>query len=168
MPRPWRRNWPTRLVGGEDAVLVIDDTALPKKGRPSVGVAPQYAGALGKRANCQSLVSLTLARDHVPVAVGLCLFLPQIWTNDADRLAAAGVPESFRIAHTKAQIALDEIDRPVADGVRFGTVLADAGYGRSAPLRRTLSARGFIWAGGIARHHSAYPAGGSSAGLGVM
>ena len=32
-----------RLVGGKDAVLVIDDTAMPKKGDRSVGVAPQYA-----------------------------------------------------------------------------------------------------------------------------
>ena len=68
-----------RLVGGADAFLIIDDTALPKKGRHSVGVAPQYAGVLGKRANCQALVSLTLARDDVPVAVGLRLFLPQAW-----------------------------------------------------------------------------------------
>ena len=37
-----------RLVGGDDAVLVIDDTAIPKKGTHSVGVAPQYASALGK------------------------------------------------------------------------------------------------------------------------
>jgi hypothetical protein len=51
-----------RLVAGQDAVLVIDDTALPKKGKHSVGVAPQYASALGKNANCQTLVSLTLAR----------------------------------------------------------------------------------------------------------
>ncbi len=40
-----------RLVGGPDAVLVIDDTALPKKRSHSVGVAPQYASALGKNAN---------------------------------------------------------------------------------------------------------------------
>ena len=56
-----------RLVGGSDAVLVIDDTAIPKKGTHSVGVAPQYASALGKTANCQTLVSLTLARGEVPV-----------------------------------------------------------------------------------------------------
>jgi SRSO17 transposase len=40
-----------RLVGGPDAYLVIDDTAVPKKGTHSVGVAPQYASALGKNAN---------------------------------------------------------------------------------------------------------------------
>ena len=33
-----------QLVGGQDAYLVIDDTALPKKGTLSVGVARQYCG----------------------------------------------------------------------------------------------------------------------------
>jgi SRSO17 transposase len=55
-----------RLVGDDEGFLVIDDTALPKKGRHSIGVAPQYASSLGKTANCQSLVSLTLASREVP------------------------------------------------------------------------------------------------------
>lgn len=59
------------LVGGEDAFLIVDDTALPKKGKHSVGVASQYASSLGKNANCQTLVSLTLARGEVPVMAGL-------------------------------------------------------------------------------------------------
>jgi SRSO17 transposase len=75
------------LLGGEDAVLVVDDTALPKKGTASVGVAGQYCGALGKQANCQCLVSLTLARGEVPVPVGLRLFLPSVWTDDPARCA---------------------------------------------------------------------------------
>lgn len=66
-----------RLVGGDDAVLVIDDTAVPKKGAHSVGVAAQCASALGKTANCQTLVSLTLARGEVPVMIALRLFLPR-------------------------------------------------------------------------------------------
>ena len=40
-----------RVVGGSKAALVVDDTALPKKGTLSVGVARQYCGQLGKRAN---------------------------------------------------------------------------------------------------------------------
>src|SRR5262249_14274900 len=70
-----------RPVGGSDAVLVIDDTAIPKKGTHSVGVAAQYASALGKTANCQTLVSLTLARGEVPVMLALRLFLPESWSG---------------------------------------------------------------------------------------
>ena len=80
-----------RLVGGKDAVLVIDDTAMPKKGDRSVGVAPQYASSLGKTANCQTLVSLTLARGEVPVMVALRLFVPESWTSNPVRLKRAGV-----------------------------------------------------------------------------
>ena len=148
-----------RLVGGSDAVLVIDDTAVPKKGQHSVGVAAQYASALGKTANCQTLVSLTLARGEVPVMVALRLFLPESWTNDRGRLKRAGVPLECRTARTKPEIALAEIDRVIAVGVRFGCVLADAGYGLSAPFRHGLTARNLAWAVGIPRHLKVYPVG---------
>jgi len=95
-----------KLVGGSDAVLVIDDTAIPKKGTHSVGVAAQYASALGKTANCQTLVSLTLARGEVPVMLALRLFLPESWTSDRARLKRAGVPAEYRAARTKLEIAL--------------------------------------------------------------
>jgi SRSO17 transposase len=147
-----------RLVGGSDAVLVIDDTALPKKGDRSVGVAAQYASALGKTANCQTLVSLTLARAEVPVMVGLRLFLPDSWTGDQARLKRAGVPADCREARSKPEIALAEIDRVIAAGVRFGCVLADAGYGLSAPFRQGLTARGLTWAVGIPGRQKVYPA----------
>src|SRR5215211_7664767 len=55
-----------RLAGGGKASLVVDDTALPKKGALPAGAARQYCGQLGKKANCQSLVSLTLAQGEVP------------------------------------------------------------------------------------------------------
>jgi SRSO17 transposase len=147
-----------RLVGGNDAVLVIDDTAIPKKGTHSVGVAAQYASALGKTANCQTLVSLTLARGEVPVMLALRLFLPESWTSDRARLKRAGVPAKYRTARTKPEMALAEIDRVIAAGVRFGCVLADAGYGLSAPFRQGLTARKLTWAVGIPRHLKVYPA----------
>ena len=147
-----------KLVGGSDAVLVIDDTAIPKKGAHSVGVAPQYASALGKTANCQTLVSLTLARCEVPVMLVLRLFLPESWTSNRARLERAGVPTEYRTARTKPEMALAEIDRVIAAGVRFGYVLADAGYGISAPFRQGLTARELAWAVGIPRHLKVYPA----------
>jgi len=79
----------TALVGGPEAVLIIDDTALPKQGRHSVGVARQYCGVVGKRANCQVLVSLTLARQEVPMPLALRLYLPEAWASDAERGARA-------------------------------------------------------------------------------
>src|SRR6201997_4265244 len=160
--RRWRLGCSTRrteLVGGRDAVLFIDDTSLPKKGERSVGVAAQYASALGKTANCQTLVSLTLARGEVPVMVALRLFLPDSWTSDVSRLKRARVPVEHRTPRSKPEIALAEIDRAMSSNMRFGCVLADAGYGLSAPFRQGLTERGLAWAVGIPRHLKVYPVG---------
>ena len=89
-----------------------------------VGVAAQYASALGKTANWQTLVSLTLARGEVPVIVALRLFLPESWTSDRVRLKRAGVPVEYRMERTKPDVALAEIDRVIAAGVRARSVSA--------------------------------------------
>lgn len=95
-----------------------------------------------------TLVSVTLASREVPVMVGLRLFLPEVWTGDPDRMARARVPEDRQTVLSKPEIAIGEIDRVRAAGVRFGCVLADAGYGSSGPFRQALSARGLSWAVG--------------------
>ena len=146
-----------RLVGGPDTILVIDDTALPRKGQLSVGVAPQYASALGKNANCQTLVSLTLAQGEVPVPIALRLFLPEAWTKDPERMRRAGVPDAFQSECSKPEIALAELKRALEAGVRFGAVVADAGYGISAAFRQALSALGLLWAVGVPRIQKVYP-----------
>jgi SRSO17 transposase len=146
-----------RQVGGEGAVLVVDDSGLPKKGDLSVGVARQYCGELGKVANCQVLVSLTLARGEVPLPVGLRLFLPAAWTDDPERCEAAGVPQAARTAQSKPAIALAEIDRVREAGLRFSCVLADAGFGSSPIFRHGLDERELAWAGGIACTQLVYP-----------
>jgi SRSO17 transposase len=143
------------LVGGKDAHLIIDDTALPKKGELSVGVAPQYCGALGKQANCQVLVSTTLSRDEIPVTVGLRLFLPEAWATDKVRRAKAYVPEHV-VHRPKWQIALEEIDRLIGLGVDFGDVLADAGYGMCGEFRNGLTGRGLLWTVGILSTQGVY------------
>ena len=104
------------------------------------------------------MVSLTLARGEVPVMLALRLFLPESWPSNQARLERAGVPADYRTARSKPEIALAEIDRAIAAGVRFGCVLADAGYGLSAPFRQGLTARKLAWAVGIPRHLKVYPA----------
>jgi SRSO17 transposase len=74
-------------------------------------------------------------------------------------LKRAGVPVEYRTPRSKPEIALAEIDRAMAVGVRFGCVLADAGYGLSAPFRQGLTTRGLAWAVGIPRHLKVYPVG---------
>jgi SRSO17 transposase len=147
-----------RLVGGPEAALIIDDTALPRKGEHSAGVARQYAGVLGKTANCQALVSLTLARGEVPVPVALRLYMPKAWCQDRRRCDKAGVPADCRAFRGKGAIALDELDRLRAAGVRFGCALADAGYGSSAAFRRGLASRVPLWAVGIPKTQKVYSA----------
>ena len=139
-------------------MLVIDDIALPRKGRYLVSVTVKYAFVLSKNANCQTLVSVTLAADEAPVMVGLRLFLPESWTSDPVRMSRARVPVDRQAARSKPEIAIEEIDRIRTAGVRFGCVLADAGYGLSAPFRQALSERELSWAVSIPRHQKVYPA----------
>src|SRR5262249_62169883 len=73
---------------------IIDDTGFPKKGRHSVGVARQYCGQLGKQDNCQVAVSLSLANHAASLPIAWRLYLPLEWTADAERRAAAGIPET--------------------------------------------------------------------------
>jgi SRSO17 transposase len=56
---------------------IVDDTTLLKSGRHSVGVAIQYSGLVGTTANCQSLVSLSLATEAVSMPVACDLYLPE-------------------------------------------------------------------------------------------
>lgn len=86
----WRQA--DELVGGDGAWLIIDDTALPKKGKASVGDAPQYATALGKNANCQTLVWVPLASGEVPVMLSLRLFLPECALAACWPMLATGCP----------------------------------------------------------------------------
>ena len=95
----------------------------------------------------------------MPVPVGLRLFLPDEWTRDAPRAARAGVPQTAMAPRSEGEIALAERDRLLAAGVRFGTVLADAGHGTRAGFRYGLDARGLSWALGIARNQKVYGVG---------
>jgi SRSO17 transposase len=81
-PVPVRRRLAQRMTAAiGPAAWVIDDTAFPKFGRHSVGVAPQYCGALGKVANCQVGVSVHAATDQACCPIDWRLFLPSPGTT---------------------------------------------------------------------------------------
>lgn len=63
----------------------------------------------------------------------------------------------MRVSRTRPEIVRAEIDRLIVTGVRFGTVLADAGYGLLAASQKGLSERGFTWAVGTPKHQKVYP-----------
>ena len=119
----------------EGGVLVIDDTSFPKQGKASVGVARQYCGALGKRANCQVVVSAEYVADepesprplHWPVSGRL--YLPEEWANDRERRGISHVPGGV-IFRSKPNVALSLVDLSREWGVPFEMVVADSGYGK--------------------------------------
>jgi SRSO17 transposase len=139
---------PTFEAHGSIAAWIIDDTGFSKQGRHSVGVAPQYCGQLGREANCQVAVSLSVANHHASLPVAYRLYLPRQWAGDRKRRRKAGVPPAIRFM-TKPQIALEQIKAALAAGITRGVVLADADYGRDGNLRRELRTLGMTYVAAI-------------------
>jgi SRSO17 transposase len=127
---------------------IIDDTSFPKQGKHSVGVHHQYCGQLGKQANCQVVVTLSVANRHASLPIAYRLYLPQEWAEDAARRKKARIPEEVAFK-TKPQIALDQIRTAVAAGVAPGVVLMDASYGSNSDLRNGVSALALSYVAGI-------------------
>ena len=129
---------------------IIDETSFPKAGRHSVGVAPQYCGALGKIANCQVAVSLHYAAGSPgeaaagSAALGWRLFLPRQWVDDPARRQKAGVPASIAY-RSKNALALELIDEALGRGLPAAPVLADSDYGDDYRWRAALRQRGVAY-----------------------
>lgn len=143
------RDWVLPTLGVEEGrYWIVDDSGHPKYGKHSVGVGHQYCGNLGKTANCQVAVSLSLASVRGSVPLEYQLYLPKEWADDAERRAKVGVPEEMVFA-TKPQIALAQIKASVAAGVPPGVVLADAAYGDETHWRDEITALGLPYMVGI-------------------
>jgi SRSO17 transposase len=127
---------------------IIDDTSFPKQGRHSVGVAHQYCGQLGKQANCQVAVSLSLANHDASLPVAYRLYLPKAWAEDDGRRGKAGVPEDVAFK-TKPEIALDQIRWACEIGLPGDMALVDAGYGHDSKLRAGITELGKRYVAGI-------------------
>jgi len=113
---------------------VVDETGWVKQGAHSVGVAPQYCGAVGKRANCQVSVEVVVSDGWIAAPVGGRLYLPGSWIQDRKRCAAAGVPEEVSMA-TKPELGLEILGQAQADGVPPAPILGDSVYGNNTAFR---------------------------------
>jgi SRSO17 transposase len=127
---------------------IIDDTGLPKKGEHSVGVSHQYCGQLGKQANCQVAVMLSLANRHASLPVAYQLYLPKAWAEDDARRCQAKVPDDITFK-TKPEIALDQLRWARETGLPGNMVLMDAGYGNDYRLRTSVTEIGMTYVAGI-------------------
>jgi len=136
----------------------VDDTAFPKKGTHSVGVAHQYCGNLGKSANCQDAVSLSLVNHHAGLPVAYRLYLPKEWTDDPMRCREAGVPGDI-VFQKKWEIALALVDLQLKAEVPRAPFLGDAGYGQVPAFRQGLTERGFQYVLGIQKTEMIWPPG---------
>jgi SRSO17 transposase len=130
------------------AAWIIDDTSLPKCGSHSVGVSHQYCGQLGKQANCQVAVTLSVANRVASLPVAYRLYLPESWAKDGERRKKAGIPEDIGF-QTKPKIALAQIQWACAAGIARGVVLTDCVYGADLSLRRGVSALALTYAVGV-------------------
>jgi SRSO17 transposase len=102
-------------LGDPQAILVLDETAVVKKGTASAGVAKQYAGSVGKLENAQVGVFLAYASPHGVAFLDRTLYLPEDWTTDRTRCQAAGIPEDVAFA-TKPELGRRRLDRAHAAG----------------------------------------------------
>ena len=125
-------------------LIALDDTAFPKQGSESVGVASQWCGTRGKTANCQVGVSaqyiqpgVLFSPDLSSFPLGMRLYLPKERAEDPAHREKCGVPPEIEFQE-KWRIALGLIERVRRLQVPHLAIVADADYGRSGEFRRQL------------------------------
>ena len=147
-----------RLAHSE-AVWVLDGSDFPKQGRKSAGVARQYCGRLGKVANCQAGMFLAYVSPLGRALVDKRLYLPESWTSDPERCAAAGVPEEKGAYRSRTELALEMLQQALGRGrLRAGWVAADDAFGVAPSFREGLSALGMRYVLDVPAGFTVWPA----------
>lgn len=137
-----------RKYGGEEGVLVVDETSDAKKGEWTAGVARQYCGESGKIDNCIVTVHVAYARGAFHALLDGELFLPEAWNPDPEDEALmakrrrAGIPDEV-VHEGKPEMALRQLRRVKANGVPGRWVSADEGYGGKPWWREAVAAEGY-------------------------
>ncbi len=135
-----------------ESVGIFDETYHAKKGDKTPGVQRQWCGTKGTTDNCTVTVHLSLAAGDARCMVDSELFLPEeSWGGDRPRCRAAGIPDEV-VYRPKWQIALELLDRALCNGVRFGWLTFDAGYGMHSDFMTALDSRGVLYVGEVPEH----------------
>lgn len=134
------RSYALSQLGCESAILVIDETSFPKRGKQSAGVGVQYCGTTGQVENCQVGVFLSYVTARGHTLIDRELYLPLDWCEDRDRCRAAGIPASRRF-QTKPELAALMVERVHQAQIPISWVVADTVYGGNLDLRTWLEAQ---------------------------
>lgn len=148
---------PTLPDDGLGNIGIVDETATPKKGRHTPGVQHQHCGHLGKQANCVVTVHLAVCRGRYKTILDEDLFLPASWSNDRPRCRAAGIPDGV-VHRQKWRLALEEIDRALANGIVFDGLTFDEEYGKAPGFLQGLEQRQVLFVGEVPKTYSCLPA----------
>ena len=124
--------------------LAIDETADLRKGKATACVAPQHAGVTGKIENCVTWVFSALVTASGQAWVDFDAYMPACWAKDPARRKKAGIPEALAFA-TKPELAIAQVKRLVAGGLRVLWAAADEVYGRSGEFRDALRGLGLSY-----------------------
>lgn len=113
----------------DQAIGVIDESGHPKKGDQTAGVSRQYCGNTGKIDNCVMTVHLTYTSfdGEFRTMLDSDLYLPKCWDENRERCRGAKIPDEV-VYRPKYTIALEQLDRARAAGVRFSWITADEWY----------------------------------------
>lgn len=130
---------------GKPTGFIIDESSHLKKGNYSVGVSRQYAGTIGKVDNCQVGVYASLCNAKRSTLIDERLFLPKSWVEDEVRCEKAGIPSTHRTYKTKPVLALEMVDKALANNILFDWVGGDGLYGHNYELCAALEARELLF-----------------------
>ena len=140
-----------RLVTDDiGSVGVIDESGHVKKGEKTPGVQRQYCGEVGKTENCIVTVHLSVARQRYKSLIDADLFLPLKWSQDRARCREADIPDEL-VHRPKWKIALEQVDRAVANGMKFDWLTLDEGYGCAFDFLDGLRQRNQRYVGEVPR-----------------
>jgi SRSO17 transposase len=144
-------------AGGVGTVGWIDETSVAKKGEKTPGVQRQHCGASGKIDNCIVTVHLAAANGGFMTMLDSELFLPErTWDKDRDRCKEAHIPDSV-VYRPKSEIALEQIKRAVANGVRFDWLTFDEWYGSKPAFLAALESMGLLYVCEVPKHLPCFP-----------